>query len=50
MDLNHIEVHRQKAKPWKVTLVDTGELTMSGGRLKRVRDYIGSESLLMHLW
>jgi len=41
MDLNHMEVHRRAAEPWKVTLVDTGESTMTGGRLKRVADYVG---------
>ena len=40
MDLNHMEEHRQKAEPWKVTLVDTGDGTMTGGRLRRVRDYL----------
>ena len=40
MDLNHMEVHRKAAEPWKVTLVDTGEATMTGGRLKRVSDYL----------
>ncbi|MCP9916652.1 glucose-1-phosphate cytidylyltransferase [Cyanobium sp. ATX 6F1] len=44
MDLNHMEVHRQAAEPWKVTLVDTGEATLTGGRLKRVRNYINDES------
>ncbi len=37
---NEMHVHREKAEPWKVTLVDTGEDTMTGGRLLRVRDYI----------
>ena len=37
---NTIEVHHKKAEPWKVTLVDTGESTQTGGRLKRVSDYI----------
>jgi len=32
-----MEVHERHAEPWRVTLVDTGELTMTGGRLKRVR-------------
>ena len=41
MDLSHMEVHRRAAEPWKVTLVDTGESTMTGGRLKRVADYVG---------
>jgi len=44
-DLRHnaMEVHEQHAEPWRVTLVDTGEHTMTGGRLKRVRDYLGNE-------
>lgn len=40
---NKMEIHQNSAEPWKVTLVDTGELTMTGGRLKRVRDYLGEE-------
>jgi len=44
MDLNHIEVHRQNAEPWKVTLVDTGESTMTGGRLKRISEFLGNDS------
>jgi glucose-1-phosphate cytidylyltransferase len=40
---NTMEVHQRKAEPWKVTLVDTGDNTMTGGRLKRVRDYVGDE-------
>jgi glucose-1-phosphate cytidylyltransferase len=43
MSNNRMEVHHRFAEPWKVTLVDTGEDTMTGGRLKRVRDYIGNE-------
>ena len=37
---NHMEVHHNNAEPWRVTLVDTGEATMTGGRLKRVRSYL----------
>lgn len=37
---NKMEVHQNSAEPWRVSLVDTGEDTMTGGRLKRVRDYI----------
>ena len=33
-------IHKNKAEQWKVTLIDTGELTMTGGRLKRVREYL----------
>lgn len=40
---NTMEVHRKKAEPWRVTLVDTGESTMTGGRLKRVGDYLKDE-------
>ncbi len=40
---NHMEVHERHAEPWRVTLVDTGEETMTGGRLLRVRAYIGKE-------
>jgi glucose-1-phosphate cytidylyltransferase len=40
---NKMEVHQNNAEPWRVTLVDTGEQTMTGGRLKRVRYHIGSD-------
>jgi len=40
MSQNRMEVHHRKAEPWKVTLVDTGEKTLTGGRLKRVVDYV----------
>ena len=40
---NQMEVHHQKAEPWRVTLVDTGEDTLTGGRLKRIADYIKNE-------
>lgn len=41
---NKMEIHQKFAEPWKVTLVDTGEATMTGGRLKRVAPYIGQET------
>jgi glucose-1-phosphate cytidylyltransferase len=44
MSDNRMEVHERKAEPWKVTLVDTGEDTLTGGRLKRVADYLIGES------
>jgi len=37
-----MEVHHNNVEPWKVTLIDTGERTMTGGRIKRVKDYIGN--------
>jgi glucose-1-phosphate cytidylyltransferase len=41
---NRMEVHQRFAEPWRVTLVDTGQDTLTGGRLKRVGQYIGTES------
>jgi len=41
---NRMEVHKNGAESWRVTLVDTGDGTMTGGRLKRVRDHIGHET------
>ena len=43
MQFNKMEVHQKAAEPWKVTLIDTGLRTMTGGRLKKVRKYIGDE-------
>ena len=40
---NHMEVHRQKGEPWKVTLVDTGDSTQTGGRLGRLGEYIDDQ-------
>ena len=40
---NQMQVHRKKAEPWRVTLVDTGDDSMTGGRLKRVKEYIKNE-------
>jgi glucose-1-phosphate cytidylyltransferase len=40
---NKIDIHNTKSEPWTVTLVDTGDETMTGGRLKRVREYIKNE-------
>jgi glucose-1-phosphate cytidylyltransferase len=44
MQRNYMEVHHQKVEPWRVTLIDTGEDTMTGGRLKRVSDYVKDET------
>lgn len=43
MTNNQMEIHQRKAEPWHVTLVDTGEHTATGGRLKRVADYLSQE-------
>lgn len=40
---NRMEVHQRNAEPWRVTVVDTGDETMTGGRLRRVREYLGDE-------
>jgi glucose-1-phosphate cytidylyltransferase len=40
---NQMQVHKNHAEPWQVTLVDTGDNTMTGGRLKRVREYLGDD-------
>ncbi|MFO1449142.1 MAG: glucose-1-phosphate cytidylyltransferase [Opitutaceae bacterium] len=44
MSANQMEVHERRSEPWRVTIVDTGEVTMTGGRLKRVEKYIGNET------
>lgn len=46
-DGNKCYVHGNAAEPWKVTLVDTGLNTMTGGRVKRIRNYIGDEAFLL---
>ena len=43
MGQNTMHVHQNKAEPWQVTLVYTGERSMTGGRLKRVRSYLAGE-------
>lgn len=44
---NKTDFHTNGVEPWKVTLIDTGEGTMTGGRLKRVKDYIGNETFCL---
>ncbi len=44
---NNMEIHQSKAEPWKITLVDTGLNTMTGGRIKRVQKYIGNEAFML---
>ncbi|MFC4276060.1 glucose-1-phosphate cytidylyltransferase [Achromobacter aloeverae] len=43
MEKNSMHVHQRYAEPWKVTLVDTGDSTMTGGRLRRVADYVRND-------
>lgn len=47
MSRNEMQVHQNNAEPWRVTLVDTGDLTQTGGRLRRVRDYLGEDDFCM---
>lgn len=44
LEHNELKVHRNGVEKWQVTLIDTGEATMTGGRIKRVRDYVGNET------
>ncbi len=41
---NTMEIHTQRSEPWRVTVVDTGEHTMTGGRLKRIQSYVGDST------
>jgi glucose-1-phosphate cytidylyltransferase len=47
MSNNSMKVHHNNTESWKVTLVDTGEGTMTGGRLKRVKEYVGNETFCL---
>ena len=47
MSNNSMDVHQKNAEPWKITVVDTGDETMTGGRIKRVEDYIGDETFCL---
>ncbi|MFH1878166.1 MAG: sugar phosphate nucleotidyltransferase, partial [Candidatus Omnitrophota bacterium] len=44
---NKTKIHASASEPWKVTLVDTGNNTMTGGRLKRIQKYVGNEAFMM---
>ena len=47
LEKNEMQIHHTKTEPWKVTLVDTGLHTMTGGRVKRIKDYIGNETFML---
>ncbi|MFA5157474.1 MAG: glucose-1-phosphate cytidylyltransferase [Candidatus Omnitrophota bacterium] len=47
MKKNDVKVHATSSEPWKITLVDTGLETNTGGRLKRIRKYVGDETFMM---
>ena len=44
---NKMTIHNNVAEPWKVTIVDTGLNTMTGGRIKRIKDYVGDETFML---
>ena len=44
---NSMKIHKSQAEPWKITLLDTGLKTMTGGRVKRAKDYIGDETFML---
>jgi glucose-1-phosphate cytidylyltransferase len=44
---NSMQVHQNAAEPWRVTLVDTGPDTQTGGRIKRIREYVGGETFML---
>jgi glucose-1-phosphate cytidylyltransferase len=44
---NHTEIHANETEPWKVTLVDTGQDTLTGGRIRRIKRYIGNETFCL---
>ena len=44
---NNLEIHNNVSEPWKVTIIDTGLQTMTGGRIKRIQKYIGSKPFMM---
>ncbi len=44
---NSVEVHDSQAEPWKITLVDTGNESMTGGRIKRIQSYVNNETFML---
>ena len=44
---NSVEVHDSQAEPWKITLVDTGNESMTGGRIKRIKHHVGNETFML---
>ncbi|MEP1094954.1 MAG: glucose-1-phosphate cytidylyltransferase [Cyclobacteriaceae bacterium] len=47
LENNELEIHNSKAEPWKITLVDTGGETMTGGRVKRIQQFVGDETFML---
>ena len=47
LSTNSIEIHDSQAEPWKVTLVDTGNDTLTGGRIKRIKEHVNNETFML---
>jgi glucose-1-phosphate cytidylyltransferase len=47
MEHNQMEVHQKNVEPWRITLVDTGETTMTGGRIKKIGRYLDDEDFCL---
>lgn len=47
LEFNNMQIHKSKAEPWKITLVDTGLNTMTGGRIKRAEKYVQNETFML---
>lgn len=47
LEMNQVDLHDQRAEPWRVSVIDTGELTNTGGRLLAVRDFLGDETFCL---
>ncbi|MGO9016295.1 MAG: glucose-1-phosphate cytidylyltransferase [Dissulfurispiraceae bacterium] len=47
LSVNKLEVHNCKAEPWRITLIETGLNTNTGGRIKRIKDYVGEETFML---
>lgn len=47
MEKNDVIVHKTCSEPWKITLIDTGLYTLTGGRIKRIKEYIGNETFML---
>lgn len=47
LEKNNVEYHSSKAEPWKITLVETGLQTQTGGRIKRIQKYVGNEAFML---
>lgn len=47
LSTNKLEVHNNKSEPWRITLLDTGSETMTGGRIKRAQPYVGNETFML---